>query len=55
MNNLSLMKPGEYEEYVASLFRERGYETILTPLSNDWGIDVFIALESNPLALKLRM
>lgn len=55
MSNLSLMKPGEYEEYVASLFRERGYETILTPLSNDWGIDVIATKGDEKIAVQAKM
>lgn len=34
------MTPEEYEKYVASLYQARGYKTIVTPLSGDWGIDV---------------
>ena len=49
------MKPGEYEEYVASLFQERGYKTVLTPLCNDWGIDVIATKGEEKIAIQAKM
>ena len=34
------MTPKEYEQYIASIFQNQGYKTLVTPYSNDWGIDV---------------
>ena len=53
--NKSIMKPEEYEKYIASLFRAKGYETILTPLSNDWGIDVIATKGAENVAVQAKM
>lgn len=49
------MKPREYEEYVASIFQERGYEVNLTPQSNDWGIDVIAIKGEEKIAVQAKM
>ncbi len=40
------MTPQQYEEYIGSLFADNGYNVTVSPLSNDWGIDV-IAIKGN--------
>lgn len=40
------MTPEEFEKYVSNIYKSEGYEVQLTPLSNDWGLDI-IALKGN--------
>ena len=49
------MKPQEYEQYVASLFQEKGYETIVTPQSGDYGIDVIASKGDEKIAIQAKM
>lgn len=49
------MLPEEYERYVAGIFHERGYHTVLTPLSGDWGIDVFATKGDEKIAIQAKM
>ena len=49
------MKPKEYEEYVASIFQNKGYSTEVTPLSGDWGIDVIAIKDSEKIAIQAKM
>ena len=34
------LTPKEYEQYMQVYSKIKGYKTIVTPYSNDWGIDV---------------
>lgn len=38
--NIDSLSPLEFEEYVAGLFRKKGYEAELTKKSHDYGVDV---------------
>lgn len=49
------MTPQEYEQYIASIFQERGYETIVTPQSGDWGIDVIATKGNEKIAIQAKM
>ncbi|VFB13489.1 Predicted endonuclease distantly related to archaeal Holliday junction resolvase and Mrr-like restriction enzymes [Bacteroides heparinolyticus] len=49
------MTSREYEEYVARIFQCRGYETIVTPQSSDWGIDVIATKENEKIAIQAKM
>ncbi len=49
------MTPQEYEQYIASIFQERGYETIVTPQSGDWGIDVIATKGNEKVAIQAKM
>lgn len=49
------MTPEEYEKYVASLYQARGYKTIVTPLSGDWGIDVIATKGTEKIAIQAKM
>lgn len=49
------MLPEEYEKYVAGIFHERGYHTVITPLSGDWGIDVFATKGNEKIAIQAKM
>ena len=45
------MTPREYEKYVASIFKGRGYEVELTPSSGDYGIDVIAHNDHEKVAM----
>lgn len=49
------MTPREYEKYVASIFKERGYEVELTPSSGDYGIDVIAHNDHEKVAIQVKM
>lgn len=49
------MTPSEYEKYVASVYKERGYEVELTPLSGDYGIDIIASNKSEKIAIQAKM
>lgn len=49
------MTPKEYEEYIAELYQEKGYKTVVTPLSCDWGIDVIAIKEEEKIAIQAKM
>lgn len=49
------MTPKEYEDYIAALYQEKGYTTIVTPLSGDWGIDVIAIKEEEKIAIQAKM
>lgn len=42
LNTIDIMNGREFEEFIANLFRKKGYKTTLTPSSGDYGIDVII-------------
>lgn len=48
------MTPEEYEHYVAQLFKEMGYETIVTSFSNDYGVDVFAFKGEEKIAIQVK-
>lgn len=48
------MTPQEYEQYVASLYQEKGYKTEVTPLSGDYGIDVIASKGDEKIAIQAK-
>lgn len=40
------MTPKQFEDYIGKLFAQKGYTVTVSPLSNDWGLDV-IAIKGN--------
>lgn len=49
------MNPRQFEELVCEYFRGQGYETELTPFSNDYGIDGFAIMGNQKIAIQSKM
>lgn len=49
------MTPRQFEELVAKHYRSLGYETQITPLSGDYGVDVFATKGSERIAIQAKM
>lgn len=49
------MNPREYEEKVAEFYKGLGYQIELTPLSGDYGVDVFAKKGKDKLAIQAKM
>jgi hypothetical protein len=49
------MNPAEYEGLVADTYRAEGWEVRLTPMSNDYGVDVFADRGDQRLAIQVKM
>lgn len=49
------MKPSEYEQVVANHFKQLGYKTTVSPLTNDYGIDVFATKNKMKIAIQVKM
>jgi len=49
------MTPEQFEHHVAALYAERGYTTKVSPLSNDWGIDVIAIKGTEKIAIQVKM
>lgn len=49
------MTPKEYEDYVGTLYAEQGYEVTVSPLSNDWGIDVIAIKGDEKIGVQAKM
>lgn len=49
------MRPDEYEHIVAEYFKSKGYHTIKTPHSNDYGVDVFATNGKEKIAIQAKM
>lgn len=49
------MTPEQFEHYVAKLFSDKGYQTYVSPLSNDWGIDVIATQGKEKIAIQVKM
>lgn len=49
------MTPKEYEQYIASIFQNQGYKTLVTPYSNDWCIDVIAIKGKEKIAIQAKM
>ena len=49
------MTPRQFEESVCEHYRKQGYKTEITPLSGDYGIDVFAAKGNEKLAIQAKM
>lgn len=49
------MRPDEYEQLVAQYFQEQGFCTEVTPITNDYGVDVFATKGNYKLAIQAKM
>lgn len=49
------MRPDEYEHIVANHFEAKGYKTIVSQYSNDYGVDVFIIKGNEKIAIQAKM
>lgn len=49
------MTPQEYEYYIGSLFSDKGYRVDVSPLSNDWGIDVIAVKGDEKIGVQAKM
>lgn len=55
VSSLSSLTPTEFEEYVAQMFAEMGYESIeLTPPSNDQGVDIIMHKEGKKYVVQCK-
>jgi len=51
--DIHLIDPREFEEVIAEIFRDKGFNVALTPRTNDGGKDV-IAIEKNDLGIETK-
>lgn len=49
------MTPKQYEDYIGALFAQKGYTVTVSPLSNDWGIDVIAIKDSEKIGIQAKM
>lgn len=49
------MTPREFEHKVSDYYKQQGYKTIITPYSDDWGIDVIASRGKDKLAIQVKM
>jgi restriction system protein len=49
------MEPKQFEELVCAYFSKQGYNAETTPISNDYGIDVFATKGKEKLAIQAKM
>lgn len=49
------MTPEQFEHYVATLFSDKGYQTHVSPQSNDWGIDIIATRGKEKIAIQVKM
>lgn len=49
------MDPGTFERVVAKQLETEGYATELTPMTNDWGVDIFAQRGKERLAVQVKM
>ena len=49
------MAPQEYEKCVENYFKSLGYQTKVTPHSNDYGVDVFAEKNNEKIAVQVKM
>lgn len=49
------MTPKQYENYIGSIFAKRGYDVVISPYSNDWGIDVVAIKENEKIGIQAKM
>lgn len=49
------MTPEQFEHYVANIYSEKGYQTYVSPLSNDWGIDVIASKDNEKIGIQVKM
>lgn len=49
------MTPSQYEQYIGDLFREKGFDVIVTPFSNDWGLDIIANKGDEKIGIQVKM
>lgn len=49
------MTPREYEKYVGTIYAKKGYDVSVSPLSNDWGIDVIAVKGEEKIGVQAKM
>jgi hypothetical protein len=49
------MTPGQFEHAIADHLQRQGYRTQVTPMTNDYGVDVFATRGSEKLAVQCKM
>ena len=49
------MTPEQFEHYVADIYAKQGYRAEVSPLSNDWGIDVIATKKNEKIAIQAKM
>ena len=49
------MNPRQFEEFVCSYFRSKGYSAEITQYSNDYGVDVFAIKGKEKIAIQVKM
>lgn len=49
------MTPKQYEDYIGTLFAQKGYNVTVSPLSNDWGLDVIAIKDDEKIGIQAKM
>lgn len=49
------MTPKQYEDYIGGLYEQKGYVVTVSPLSNDWGIDVIAIKNNEKIGIQAKM
>ena len=49
------MTPKQYEDYIGTLFLQKGFKVTVSPLSNDWGIDVIAIKDDEKIGIQAKM
>lgn len=49
------MTPKQYEDYIGTLFVQKGYTVTVSPLSNDWGLDVIAIKDDEKIGIQAKM
>lgn len=49
------MTPKQYEDYIGTLFMQKGYNVNVSPLSNDWGLDVVAIKDDEKIGIQAKM
>ena len=52
---IKAMTPEQYEKFIGEKFKEKGYEVLISPLSNDWGLDVIAIKGQEKLGIQAKM
>ncbi|MBD5174651.1 MAG: restriction endonuclease [Bacteroidales bacterium] len=49
------MTPKQYEDYIGTLFLQKGFKVTVSPLSNDWGLDVIAIKDDEKIGIQAKM
>lgn len=49
------MTPKQFEDYIGTLFAQKGYTVTVSPLSNDWGLDVIAIKDNEKIGIQAKM